>query len=284
MNFILQAARLMRSGTSTKSYYEIMNNALKRISGDYTMLHYPYFKKDAESFLESQMNLTDFCISKLDDLQNKKILEIGCGNGVQSKYILEKYNPEFVTGIDLSRTNIKIANIEKKRKVVEKVHFLVNDAQRLKKITDNSFDVVINIESAFHYPDKPSFLKEISRVLKPGGQFLIADILTTRKEKHKKRTFWKRKMVLHHWQLDTYLEEFTKSGLVLDSCYDITPEVIRGFQNYRHWLKSRIKSGYFNDLTFHIFYWINIHLNIYLLKTRRKYYVFVGTNPSLPSS
>lgn len=283
MKFILQAIRLMRSGTSTKSYYGVMNNALKRITGEYTMLHYPYFRQDGESFIESQKNLTDYCVSLLNGLENKKVLEIGCGNGVQANYILEKYNPEYVTGIDLSRDNIKIANHEKRLKNISKVFFLVDDAQKLIKIKDKSFDVVLSIESAFHYPDKPAFLRQIGRVLKPDGVFLIANILTTSPKKVFKKNSWKPKMLFHHWRLDTYLEEFKKARLAVDHQKDITLSVIKGFQNYKHWLRSRKKSGFFGDLTFYIFYWININLNIYLLKKHRQYFVLTGTKEIEPN-
>ena len=133
--------------------------------------------------MEAQANLTDYCISLLDPLENKDVVEIGCGNGVQSIYIYQNFNPSKVTGIDLSEANIEIAESEKERLKAEKVSFLVDDAQDMKHIPSESVDVVINIESAFHYPDKTAFLKEIHRVLKPGGQFLIADILPQRRKR-----------------------------------------------------------------------------------------------------
>ena len=187
MNLITRAFTMIRSGMSTDHYYDVMNNALKRVNNDdYTMLHYPLYINESDTFLQAQENLTDHCISRLDSLKNKTILEIGCGNGVQTKYILNKYKPKSITGIDLNKENIRIANQEKDRRKMKNVHFFVDDAQQLSKFKENSIDVIINIESAFHYPDKSLFLKQLFRVLKPGGHFLIADILTTRKKK--KRT------------------------------------------------------------------------------------------------
>ena len=88
-----------------------------------------------------------------------------------------------ITGIDLNKANIEIANNEKENAKADNVRFFVDDAQNLTQIPSDSIDVLLNIESAFHYPDKPAFLKEVHRVLKPGGQFLIADILSTRKKR-----------------------------------------------------------------------------------------------------
>ena len=281
MNILKQVFHLFRSGASTQGYYRAMNDALKRISGEYTMLHYPYYEKDSDTFYESQVNLTDFCLSKLDSLENKHVLEVGCGNGVQTNYILSRHQPACITGIDLSRANICIANREKQRREVKKAFFLVDDAQAMKKIEDSFFDVVINIESAFHYPDKAAFLKEIHRVLKPGGQFLIADILTTRMRNREHGTRWKRKMVLHHWSLDTYLEKIHDSNLSLTAREDITHKVIKGFRNYRNYFRNMKQQGFINDLVFRFFYWVNIQLNIYLLRKKRYYYVFSGIKPAV---
>ncbi len=269
--------RLLSSGTNTSSYYQVMNHALKKISGQYTMLHYPYFRREGESFFESQVNLTEFCLSQLSEIKNKKVLEIGCGNGVQAMYIAEKYQPSIIYAIDLNEKNIEIARKEYSDRDCSLVHFLVDDAQKLKSFENNSIDIVINIESAFHYPDKKLFLSEVFRVLKPEGEFLIADILTTNSSTSAFKKFWKGKMHLNHWQLSEYLDNFEKTGFTLRRKTDITPEVIRGFRNYAYWMKNRGKSGFFSDLAFRIFYWINIRLNIYLLKKYRYYFVFSGT-------
>ena len=279
MNIISQAIRLVRSGLTSSGYYKAMNQALWRINEEYTMLHYPLYMSDSDTFLQSQTNLTDFCISKLGDVKNKRILEIGCGNGVQSMYILRKYMPANITGVDLSSENIAIANRQKESMGIENARFFVDDAQSLKHIDNEGFDVVLNIESAFHYPDKPSFLKELYRVLKPGGQFLIADVLTKRIKAVAGKKFWKKKMVLHHWKLDNYLREFPVNKLTLTNQDDITINVIRGFRNYPNWLRQMRRKNILSDLAFRIFYIVNIRLNIHLLRTKRQYLVFAGIKP-----
>ena len=124
--------------------------------------------------------------------------------------------PSSITGIDLNKANIDIANSEKAGTNAGNVSFFVGDAQNLTQIESDSIDVLLNIESAFHYPDKVSFLSEVHRVLKPGGEFLIADILSTRKKREGIMKLWGKPMVHHFWNLKRYQQEFLKSELNLE--------------------------------------------------------------------
>jgi ubiquinone/menaquinone biosynthesis C-methylase UbiE len=183
MNFFRKILKLSGTGFTNGQYYESMNMALKRINNKHMMLHYPLYVKETDSFIQGQQNLTDYCISLLEPLKDKEVIEVGCGNGVQTIYINENHKPSSITGVDLNKNNIDIANSEMKLANSENVRFVVDDAQNLKNVLSESADVLLNIESAFHYPDKSAFLKEIHRVLKPGGEFLVADILSTRRKR-----------------------------------------------------------------------------------------------------
>jgi ubiquinone/menaquinone biosynthesis C-methylase UbiE len=270
---------MIRSGFTTDGYYKSMNQALMRLNNEYTMLHYPYHVTEGESFFAAQKNLTDFCIRALPSLEGKKVLEIGCGNGVQAAYIKDKFGPAYMKAIDLNAANVEIARSEAARLGVNGVDYEVGDAQDLQGIGDQEFDVVINIESAFHYPDKPAFLREVRRVLKPGGHFLIADILSSPSRGNATKKRWKKGMHLNHWPLALYEEELDRAALHVEQMTDITKEVIRGFRNYRYWLKTMNKSGFLQDRFLKIFYTINVELNIRLLKRRRDYVVIAGVRP-----
>jgi len=275
MNSINKLLKLSGTGFTRNQYYESMNMALKRMNNGYTMLHYPYFVNESDSFMKAQENLTDYCISLLDPLDNKEVIEVGCGNGVQSIYIYQNFKPSNITGIDLSEANIEIAESEKERAKAEKVRFIVDDAQNMKHISSESVDVVLNIESAFHYPDKTAFLKEIHRVLKPGGQFLIADILSTRKKRTSKTRRWGKSMSHHFWDNNQYHEEFIKSELEIVRSEDISDHVRKGWSMYRNWLPKIKRESFIQNVAFRIFYVINVRFNIYFLK-KQQYQVFTG--------
>jgi ubiquinone/menaquinone biosynthesis C-methylase UbiE len=276
MNFLQKVVKLSGTGFTDVQYYESMNMALKRINNEYTMLHYPFYVNESDSFIQAQKNLTDYCISLLKPIKNKEILEIGCGNGVQALYINANYSPLRITGIDLNKANIEIADSERDRANIDNVCFHIDDAQKLTHIPSDSVDVVLNIESAFHYPDKAAFLKEIHRVLKPEGEFLIADILST-------WTKWERNIktlgvqrVTHFWDQNHYDDEFLKSGLVIDYREDITHQVCKGWSIYRNWIPKIRRKQFFQDVAYRIFYIINIRLNNYYLHKGQQYFVFVG--------
>lgn len=275
MNLIKKLLKLSGTGFTKNQYYESMNMALKRMNNGYTMLHYPYYVNESDSFMKAQANLTDYCISLLDPLENKEVVEIGCGNGVQSIYIYQNFNPSKVTGIDLSEANIEIAESEKERLKAERVSFIVDDAQDMKHIPSESVDVVINIESAFHYPDKTAFLKEIHRVLKPGGQFLIADILTTKKKKKRMIKMWGKSMSHHFWDHTRYNEEFTRSELEVVRSEDISQHIRKGWSLYRNWLPEIKRKSLIQNIAFRIFYVLNVRFNVYFLK-KQQYQVFTG--------
>jgi 2-polyprenyl-3-methyl-5-hydroxy-6-metoxy-1,4-benzoquinol methylase len=266
---------LLKTVLTSGDYYASMNIALKAINGDYHMLHYPFHIEETDSFAKAQVNLIDYCIGKLPCIENKKVLDIGCGNGVVALYLAENYNIGYILGVDLNAGNIKIAIAEKNRRNIAHADFVSDNAENLKSVKSNSFDVIINIESAFHYTNKELFLKEIHRILKPGDHFIIADILTTRKRRFMLKK-WKKKMHFNHWTLDEYREAFDSSELKLISEDDISQDVILGYKVYRNYMKDFSFDAYFGGLLLKLFFVINVRLNSYLLRKKRKYFVFYG--------
>ncbi len=261
---------LLKTAFTSGDYYKAMNNALRTLDGSYQMLHYPFYGEDTTTFDKAQENLINYCTSLLPSLKDKEVLDVGCGNGTVAKYLSNNHGVSRVLGVDLNHNNVRIANAEKEKQQNNSVHFIKDDAQHLQQIASNSFDYVINIESAFHYPDKEAFLDEVYRVLKPEGQFVIADILTTAKTRFYLKQ-WKKKMNFYHWTLEDYQETFSRKSLQLLSGNDISREVINGFKAYRTFLND-FEGSYLMKL----FFLINVKLNIFLLSRKRRYYVFHG--------
>jgi len=264
----------VRVGFSSEDFYGVLNRAYRRFYGEDLMLHYPICRRGTESLLQCQKNLTDYCLAKLPNLCGQQVLEIGCGNGVQSVYILENCKPAGITAVDLSLDNIGIAR--ERSNPADHLVYLLDDAQQLSHIRDESIDTVINIESAFHYPDKNRFLHQINRVLKPDGRFLIADILNRGAYGSKTLSFWQRRMGLNHWTLDEYLNGFRANDLQIDHQEEMTAMILHGYLHARIWSRAFLAQRLIYALMGYTWARAMAAINCLLLLTLRRYYLFVG--------
>ena len=105
--------------------------------------------------------------------QPENILDIGCGTGKQISLLPKDMN---IIGIDLSSAMLKIADKQAPGKCMQ------GDAVNL-PFEDDKFDLIIS-QFALHEKDTDTInmeLKEVSRLLKPNGKFLIVDFDHPRK-------------------------------------------------------------------------------------------------------
>ena len=103
------------------------------------------------------------------------ILDIGCGGG-KGVHELAMYSPNGkVYGIDYSEDMVQLSKTVNhaliKKGIVEVTHGNVSSLP----FADNMFDIVTAFESYYFWPDLNGDLKEIKRVLKPGGTLLIVN-------------------------------------------------------------------------------------------------------------
>ena len=108
--------------------------------------------------------------------QENHLLDIASGRGGAAIHARQRYGLQ-VTGVDITPYNAYRATSNAGEKNVwPSVRFSMGNSMKL-PLADNSFPLVWSIESPAHFPDKGAFLKETSRVLKPGGAFTFADLL-----------------------------------------------------------------------------------------------------------
>ena len=103
----------------------------------------------------------------LQSLEGTKILDVGCGNGKDCKYILQKGFD--INGIDLSKGMLEIA-----KERVPEGKFEVMDIANI-TYPDNSYDGIISNCSLFHVPaeELPKTVESFARILKPNGKLLL---------------------------------------------------------------------------------------------------------------
>jgi len=102
------------------------------------------------------------------------VLDAGCGIGGTSLYFGQKTRATIV-GITIVESQVAQAtSLSKSADLHPRVSFQIADFTKL-PYANNSFDVVIGIESICHAYPKSAFLAEAYRVLKPSGRLVIAD-------------------------------------------------------------------------------------------------------------
>lgn len=107
------------------------------------------------------------------DFSGKDLLEIGCGRGGNIYTIHQYYNTRITVGVDLCKANVKFCSSYLSG---SSTSFAVADAEKV-PFEDNSFDVIVSIESSSAYTDINSFYYDVHRILRPGGCFLYADVM-----------------------------------------------------------------------------------------------------------
>ena len=105
------------------------------------------------------------------EIENKNIVEIGCGRGGGLSYIKKNFLPASAIGVDLDKLAVAFSN---RHYGLDNLTFLQGNAQSL-SLEENSCDIVINVESSHRYLDMKAFIGEVNRILQPGGYFLFTD-------------------------------------------------------------------------------------------------------------
>jgi SAM-dependent methyltransferase len=179
-----------------------------------TFLNLGYLTVPGELGVEDRDDMSDLLCERFYDqvvrdvdLAGKVVAEVGCGPGAGSAHLTRAHSPASVVGIDFNKDMITWC---RKHHVMPNLEFLQGDALDL-PITSESLDAVVNVESSHCYPSRLRFFEEVTRVLRPGGSFLFADIILCFGKTHGP---------------DVVSANLRRAGLVIDSRIDITDNVL----------------------------------------------------------
>ncbi|MBV8995473.1 MAG: methyltransferase domain-containing protein [Pseudonocardiales bacterium] len=177
---------------------------------------------------EASEQMTTQLIGKLGATTSQHILDVGSGTGKPARR-LARETGAMVQGVTVSKHQVNIANAAARaEKLSDQVRFQLADAMRL-PYEDNSFDGAWAIESLFHMPDREQALREIARVLRPGGRLVIAEVAVCGEADSNAREIlaqvyrlFEITSLVHY---DDFIPLVTKAGLTVSEQLDVSDYV-----------------------------------------------------------
>lgn len=100
------------------------------------------------------------------------VLDVGCGTGRLLRRVRDAFPAARLVGIDPAAGMIDVA----RRKGGDAIDFVVGDAESL-DAPDYAFDLVFTTLSFHHWHDQREGLRQIHRVMRPGGVFVLSDLV-----------------------------------------------------------------------------------------------------------
>lgn len=244
--------------------YDMYIHQIQTVSKENFFMNYGLWKESSDTLRQANERLVNVLLQKTGLLEQtkKKVLDVGCGYGEQDFHWMKELDPSHeVTAIDISKLQIEHAN---QKNTFPNLTFKVGDALLLdSQFEKNTFDCVINVESAFHYPRRSQFFRGVNTILKPNGRFVLCDIML--KDDYEPN-YWKDFFVrrfcecLHvpsqnlisarSWEQDLRLSNFriVESYNVTDSTFE--PYYMHFFNVYSQntrvpsWLTERLKNAF----------------------------------------
>ncbi|MDB5348877.1 MAG: methyltransferase type 11 [Planctomycetota bacterium] len=174
------------------SHYDDLDQFYRDIWGEH--VHHGLWLTGRENPQQAVEQLVVHVAQRAAVAQGDRVCDVGCGYGGTSRILAHEYGAE-VTALTISPAQHKYAS-EKEPDQSNPVYLLRDWCEN--QLPPASFDVVISIESSEHMPDKAAFFAEVSRVLRPGGRFVVCA--------------WLARSGARAWEIDHLLEPICREG------------------------------------------------------------------------
>lgn len=132
--------------------------------------------------------LAQWGVSQIDIPKDAMILDIGCGGGVNIKRFL-KLTDNKVYGIDYSELSVQKSTEMNQKEVDTKRCIIRQETVSDMSFDDDTFDIITAFETVYFWPDFKNDLKEVNRVLKKDGIFLICNEALPKENDERQKEF-----------------------------------------------------------------------------------------------
>jgi ubiquinone/menaquinone biosynthesis C-methylase UbiE len=125
----------------------------------------------------SHASLTEWGLQQVSVPRSAAVLDIGCGGGRTVQRLAALASEGHVTGLDYSATSVAVSRETNVKEIEAGRVRIAQGSVAALPFPDRTFDIITAVETHYYWPDLTANLREVLRVLKPGGTFtLIAEV------------------------------------------------------------------------------------------------------------
>jgi ubiquinone/menaquinone biosynthesis C-methylase UbiE len=144
-------------------------------------------------------------------VEGLKVLEIGCGQGVGTEIIFNRFGAREIHAFDIDPEMIERAGKRLSSFIPDRLKLTVGDATSI-EAESNSYDAVFDFWIIHHVPRWQDTVTEICRLLRPGGRFFFGEVTSHALNR------WSYKLFLEHpkenrFSGEEFVSELERQGI-----------------------------------------------------------------------
>jgi len=147
-------------------------------------------------------------------VEGLSVLEIGCGRGVGTEIIFDRFRAGEVHAFDIDPDMMNQATSKLAALGQNRLKLYVCDATAIDE-ADQSFDAVFDFAIIHHIPDWKNAVAEVGRVLKPSGRFFFEEATSHALGRWFYRKFLKHPDSQHWFSKDEFISELERNGIIV---------------------------------------------------------------------
>ncbi len=137
-------------------------------------IHIGLYQSETEEIRTASRRTVERLASLLDLSAQSQVLDIGAGYGGAARYLAKTYGCR-VMALNLSEVeNDRDRQMNQEQGLASRIQVVDGSFEQIPAEADQ-FDVVWSQDAILHSGDRPQVLREVARVLKPGGSFVFTD-------------------------------------------------------------------------------------------------------------